>query len=68
MKFWYTRRNIVTILDHVEQKTYVQSFFWIVLNSLGMTLYPAQSLSSNQGFPGINLEFQGFQGFFRTKI
>jgi hypothetical protein len=28
---------------------------------LGMILYPAQ-------FPGINLEFQGFQGFSRTKI
>jgi hypothetical protein len=32
--------------------------------SLGMILYPAQFLS----FPGINLEFQGFQGFSRTKI
>ena len=54
----YTQRNVATTL-HVIQKTFIQSFFPVSVKL---------SSSVFQGFPEINLEFQGFQGSFRTKI
>ena len=49
--FWPNARHFCSIFLFLNK---------IVLNSLGMILHPAQSLS----FPEINLKFQGFQGFF----
>ena len=52
---------------HIIQKSIFQSLF---LDSVKWFRYIYDSIPSSvsQGFPGINLEFQGFQGFFRTKI